>query len=347
MPLQVGYYYRGTAWIGGMLGIITCKTLFYLIAVSIAATVLTMMLISFDRFYAIFYPLREKIFRKPKILSGTIWFLSFVLMLPYPMLFQVRFNPVLKMDECVQVWPWEDPNDKNHSETFRVLKIFHSIVFVLLYALPLSITIVIYFLICRKLWLRKIPGNVTDSNRAAAEKSKRKVVRLLVVIVVIFALCWFPNYVNHYFWFVRPDLYRKGVLPLGVELFNIWIGHANSAINPCVYILLNATFRKELVVILACCPCLRDYSEKLSRFLSSNNDCNDNSFTTGGTVWKMMSFGRVTAYTLPGSPTRNESGRTNLSLSLMSVRENGPKEENQTDNAMSTTADTGAETPTA
>ena len=347
MPFQVGYYYRGTAWIGGMLGIITCKTLFYLIPVSIAATVLTMMLISFDRFYAIFYPLREKIFRKPKILSGTIWFLSFVLMLPYPMLFQIRFNPVPKVDECVQVWPWEDPNDKNHSETFRVLKIFHSIVFVLLYALPLSITIVIYFLICRKLWLRKIPGNVTDSNRAAAEKSKRKVVRLLVVIVVIFALCWFPNYVNHYFWFIRPDLYSKGVLPRGVELFNIWIGHANSAINPCVYILLNAKFRKELVVILACCPCLRDYSEKLSRFLSSNNDCNDNSFTTGGTVWKMMSFGRVTAYTLPGSPTRNESGRTNLSLSLMSVRENGPKEENQTDNAMSTTADTGAETPSA
>ena len=347
MPLHVGYYCLGTAWIGGMLGDITCKALFYLIPVSIAATVLTMMLISFDRFYAIFYPLREKIFRKPKILSCTIWILSFVLMLPYPMLFQVRFNSDLNVDQCIQVWPWEDPNDTTHAETYRVLKIFHSTVFVLLYALPLSITIVIYFLICRKLWLRKIPGNLTDGNRAAAEKSKRKVVRLLVVIVVIFALCWFPNYVNHYFWFVRPDLYLKGMLPLEVEFFNIWIGHANSAINPCVYILLNAKFRKELVVMLACCPCLRDYSEKLSRFLSSNNDCNDNSFTTGGTMWKMMSFGRVTAYTLPCSPTGNERGRTNLSLSWMSVRENGPKEEKQSDNATFTTADTGAETPSA
>jgi len=137
------------------------------------------------------------------------------------------------------------------------------------------------------------------------------------------------------------------MLPLEVEFFNIWIGHANSAINPCVYILLNAKFRKELVVMLACCPCLRDYSEKLSRFLSSNNDCNDNSFTTGGTMWKMMSFGRVTAYTLPCSPTGNERGRTNLSLSWMSVRENGPKEEKQSDNATFTTADTGAETPSA
>ena len=127
----------------------------------------------------------------------------------------------------------------------------------------------------------------------------------------------------------------------------MWLAHANSAINPCVYILLNAKFRKEFVVIFSCCPCLRDYSEKLSSFLSSNNDCNDNSFTTGGTVWKMMSFGRVTTYTFPGSPTRNESRRTNLSLSLISVRENGTKEEKQTENATSAIADTGAETPSA
>ena len=261
MPFQVRFYYRGNTWIGGMLGTITCKALFYLIPVSIAATVLTMMLISFDRFYAIFYPLRKKIFRKPKILSGTIWILSFVLMLPYPMMFQLQFHPIRKVIECVQVWPWEDPNDPSYTETYRVLKIFNIIVFVLLYVLPLSITIVIYFLICRKLWLRKIPGNVTNSNRAAAEKSKRKVVRLLVVTVVIFALCWFPNYVNGYFWFVRPDLYAKGMLPLEVEFFNIWIAHANSAVNPCVYILLNAKFRKELLMMLSCCPGLRHYND--------------------------------------------------------------------------------------
>ena len=261
MPFQVGFYYRGLAWIGGMLGTITCKVLFYLIPVSIAATVLTMMLISFDRFYAIFYPLREKIFRKPKILSGTIWILSFVLMLPYPLMFQLRFDKNRNVEECLQVWPWEDPNDPTFTETRRVLKIFHSTVFVLLYALPLSITIAIYFLICRKLWLRIIPGNVTDSNRTMAEKSKRKVFRLLVVTVVIFALCWLPNYVNHYFWFVRRDLYLKGMLPLEAEFFNSWLAHANSAINPFVYILINAKFRKELLRLLSCCPCLRDYND--------------------------------------------------------------------------------------
>ena len=122
MPFHVGFYFRGVAWIGGTLGKITCKALFYLIPVSIAATVLAMVLISFDRFYAVFYPLKAKIFRKPKILSATIWSLSFVLMLPYPMMYQVQFNSSQNIYECVQVWPWEDPNDPTFKKTYRVLR---------------------------------------------------------------------------------------------------------------------------------------------------------------------------------------------------------------------------------
>ncbi|KAL9983708.1 hypothetical protein ACROYT_G005925 [Oculina patagonica] len=349
MPFQVAYFYRFNIWFGGTLGNITCKALFYVIPISIAATVLTMMLISFDRFYAIFFPLREKIFRKPKILSAIIWILSFVLMVPYPILFRVEFDPFINDYVCLQVWPWEDPNDPTFQETYRVLKIFHSTVFVVLYALPLAITIVIYFLICRKLWLRKIPGNVTDSNRAAAEKSKRKVVRLLVVIVVMFALCWFPNYVNHYFWYVRPDQLHK--LPHEVQLFFTWLAHANSAINPCLYILLNEKFRKQLFIMISCCPCLREYRANLARFLSSKKDSNDNSFTTGGTMWKMMSFGRVTAYTLPRSPKGDDKGHLNPSLSWMSVKEDHLQPyttayNEQTDNTFYT-ADNGDATPSA
>ena len=252
MPVQVFFIYKGVSWIPGTLGNLTCKLVFYIIPVSIAATVFTMMFISFDRFYAIFYPLREKIFRKPKILSATIWILSLVLMVPYPMLYQIEYNPRENKHFCLQVWPWQDKNDVTNAETYRVLKIFHTTIFVVLYAWPLTITAVIYFLICRKLWLRKIPGNVTTTNRAAAEKSKRKVVRLLVVIVLVFAICWFPNYVDHYIWFVRPELTNS--LPFEVQLCLLWLAHANSAINPCLYILLNSKFRKELFATIVCRP---------------------------------------------------------------------------------------------
>ena len=253
MPYSVAFLYRNTRWFGGVLGNVTCKMLCYAIPISIAASVLTMLFISIDRFYVIFYPLRQKIFQRPKILSALIWIISCVIMSPYVLFFQIEYKPHEKSYYCTQVWPWADPNDQTLEGTFRVLKIFHICVFIMIYALPLFITITIYILICRTLLLRKIPGNVTDSNRAAAEKSKRKVVRLLVIICVVFALCWFPTYVNHFFWYVRHDLGH--LLPMEVQLVFSWIAHANSAINPCLYILLNRSFRNELFSIFAdLCP---------------------------------------------------------------------------------------------
>ena len=258
MPYTVAYLYRGHVWIGGIMGEITCRAMFYTIPVSIAATVLTMMVISLDRFYAIYYPLRENIFQKPIILSSIIWSLSLVLMLPYALLFQVKFDPGLNAYVCLQVWPWADPSDITYAETYRVLKFFHISNFILMYVLPLLSTITIYILICRKLTRRQIPGNVTQGLRAMADNSKRKVVRLLVIICVVFAVCWFPTYVNHYFVYVlQPGQGPK--LPFSVQLVFTWIAHLNSAINPFLYILLNKKFRVALFSVLPVPPCLSSW----------------------------------------------------------------------------------------
>ena len=209
-----------------------------------------MMLISFDRLYAILCPLKEKLFQNLKIFSAIIWILSIVFMLPYVFLYQVKYVSIQEGYYCVQVWPWEDQNDYTFEETYRVLKTFHIVIFITLYALPLCVVVTNYSLICRKLWLRKIPGNVSDNNRASAEKSKRKVVCLLVIVCAVFALYWFPVYVDHYFWYVWPD--QQHLLPMEVQIVFFWLCHANSAINPCLYVLLNSEFRKKLFATLLC-----------------------------------------------------------------------------------------------
>ena len=256
MPFQVAYIYRGAVWFGGTIGTITCKALFYVMPVSIAATVLTMLIISINRFYAVFYPLKGKLSRKPRILSAIIWILSFVLMIPYVFYSDVELNIGQNAFVCLQFSPRADPD---------VIRIFQICLFIILFAFPLLMMAILYVLICRKMWLRKIPGNISRTNRAVIEMSKRKVVRLLVILVVVFALCWFPTYVNHYFWFVRPEHGHQ--LPLGVQFVFLWLAHANSAINPCLYILLNNSFRKELASTLACClGCFRCQPTCRNRF---------------------------------------------------------------------------------
>ena len=239
MPFQIAYFHRGYVWIEGTMGTITCKAVNYVFRVSIAASVLAMTFISFDRFYAVFYPMKRKFFRKPRFVSTAIWFFSFILMFPTVLYFQVEFNPSQNAHECRRSWS----ND-------HVRTIFHIGLFILLYALPLVIMTVLYILICRKLWLRKIPGNASQRSQAAVELSKRKVVRLLVIVVVAFALCWLPTYVNHYFLLVRPE---RGKYPLEVQFVFFWLAHANSAINPCLYILFYRNFRRTLVSMFSCC----------------------------------------------------------------------------------------------
>ena len=309
MPFSVAFLYHGiTLWIGGTLGTITCKAFFYVMPVSISASVFTMMLISFDRFYAVFYPWKEKFFQKPKVLSAIIWISSFGLMTPYVLMFQTtEVQPGVYY--CWQEWPWAPPNDTDFTETYKVLKSFHICLFVILYALPLSVTLFIYFLICRKLWLRKIPGNVTDSKLASEKRLKRKVIRLLVITCVVFAVCWFPVYVNHYFSYVRSD--QKHKLPIRVQMLFNWIAHANSALNPCLYILLNEKFRQKFQATL----------HNLLQFGSSKNNCSDTK-SNNKRFLTVATQRKTDAYTLPQSPTKAKSGQTNLSLSLMSVREN-------------------------
>ena len=320
MPFSVAYLYRKTLWIGGTLGSITCKALLYVIPVFISASVFTMMLISFDRFYAIFYPLKGKFFRKPKVLSSTIWVLSFGLMSPYVLLYQTIESTQPGVYHCSQEWPWAPPNDTDLSETYKVLKSFHICLFVIVYALPLSITIIIYSLICRKLWLRKIPGNVTNTNLAAEKRLKRKVTRLLVITCVVFAVCWFPVYVNHYFWFVRPD--QKHKWPMRVQLLFNWIAHANSALNPCLYILLNEKFRQKFQATL----------HNLLQFGSSKNNCSDTE-SNNKRFLTVAAPRKTDAYTLPRSATKAKFEQ-NLSLSLMSVRDNRSPPNGQTNTSL-------------
>ena len=308
MPFSVAFLYRDTLWIGGTLGSITCKAFFYVMPVFISASVFTMMLISFDRFYAVFYPLKEKFFQKPKVLSAIIWISSFGLMTPYVLMFQTTEKQP-GVYHCLQKWPWAPPNDTDFTETYKMLKSFHICLFVILYALPLSVTLFIYFLICRKLWLGKIPGNVTDIKLAAEKRLKRKVTRLLVITCVVFAVCWFPVYVNHYFWYVRPDQIHK--LPTRVQMLFNWIAHANSALNPCLYILLNEKFRQKFQATL----------HNLLQFGSTKNNCSDTK-SNNKRFLTVAAPRKTDAYTLPQSPTKAKSGQTNLSLSLMSVREN-------------------------
>ena len=250
MPYSVlSMFLEPNQWFGGIMGKITCKVIFYAVPVSIAASVTTMVVISLDRFCAIYFPLNQALFHNHRVVTSVIWLFSIISMTPNLFIYQV-FNEG-DMYSCYQVWPWAD----DQQEIFLALRIFNVILFVLFYPLPLLILAVVNSLVGRRLWLHRTPGSTTSVNRAAVEVSRRKVVKMLAVLVAVFALCWAPTHLFHYFVYFNRDILNK--IPLVVMNFMLWVSHANSAINPMLYIALNKNFRYaflDAAVALSSCP---------------------------------------------------------------------------------------------
>ena len=231
------------------MGEITCKVVFYAVPVSIAASVTTMVVISLDRFCAVYFPLNQALFHNHTAVTFVIWLFCVIYMTPY--LFIYRVFKEGDTYSCYQVWPCAD----DQQETFLALRIFHIILFFLFYLLPLLIMVVFHFLVGRRLCLQGTLGSTTSVNRAAAEISKRKVVKMLAVLVAVFALCWAPIHLFYYFIYFNQDILNK--IPVVVMNFMLWVSHENSAINPMLYIALNKNFRYaflDAAVALSTCP---------------------------------------------------------------------------------------------
>ncbi|CAB4068152.1 TACR3 [Lepeophtheirus salmonis] len=105
------------------------------------------------------------------------------------------------------------------------------------------------------LWGSK--GSKENSAQERKLSSKRKVVKMFIVLVIIFAVCWFPYHVYFIYIYHDKDLTKKPFIQ-HVYLGFYWLAMANSMFNPFIYYWMNARFRgyfKSLLVSLKIIIC--------------------------------------------------------------------------------------------
>ena len=240
MPVNLLFLHVGPRWIGGTFGEISCKIVRFSGQVSVPASISIVMVVSIDRFFAVVYPMKARAFRlKIKMVTLAAWVCSVAYAIPYGISFGI-----LEHDGIYYCSPWFPPLDNMTS-----FQIYYLITFVFFYCTPLLILMVLYTLMSRKLWKRRIPGNVTEERHKSSEQEKRRVISALISITVVFAVFWFPAHVMHYVtYFRRTDVYPK--LPKEIGWLFYWIGHFNSCVNPCLYVLLSRGYRRYMLQIL-------------------------------------------------------------------------------------------------
>ncbi|XP_047495847.1 neuropeptide SIFamide receptor-like [Penaeus chinensis] len=171
-----------------MLGWVMCKFVAYVQGVSVSASVNSLVAVSLDRFLAIWFPLRLQITTpRARAIIVLIWIMAVCSAVPYLVYFETKvvYEDLPELRVCVEDWP--------NRQAERLYFLIAHLLFC--YLLPLSLIILFYVLIWFKVANRNIPGDTRDAAiHEMQQRSKVKVIKMLVVVVIIFMLSWLPLY---------------------------------------------------------------------------------------------------------------------------------------------------------
>ncbi|XP_064246483.1 galanin receptor type 1-like [Passer domesticus] len=244
MPITVGnLIYK--AWVYGDF---LCRAVPFIQAVSVSASVLSLTVISVNRYYSVHNPLNARsFFTQRRILSTilVVWVLSSGICMP--LIFMNKRDEIgvveglpLVFSICREIWPQE-----------RLKQAYNFLLFCALYCLPVLFNMVICFLTVRRLWSRssqlKESSALNRSLPASRLKIRRKVAQMVVALVLLFAISWLPVYLMDIWIDFNIPKSLQDVTPspwiLQLRPFAQWLGLTNSSLNPICYCFVGNLYR--------------------------------------------------------------------------------------------------------
>ncbi|KAF1518032.1 putative G-protein coupled receptor 83, partial [Eudyptes chrysocome] len=210
---------------------------------SLHVSALTLTAIAMDRHQVIMHPLKPRISTaKGIIYISVIWIMATCFSLPhaiYQKLFTFEYSEEVTRCLCLPDFP--EPAD-------LFWKYLDLTTFILLYVLPLLIISAAYMTVAKKLWLRNVIGDVTTEQYFALRKKNKKTIKMLMLVVILFSVCWFP--LNCYVVLLSSQTIRtNNALYFAFH----WFAMSSTCYNPFIYCWLNDSFRSELKALLNVC----------------------------------------------------------------------------------------------
>ncbi|XP_061622702.1 tachykinin receptor 1a [Phyllopteryx taeniolatus] len=226
-------------------GLVYCRFHNFFPIAAVFASIYSMTAIALDRYMAIIHPLQQRMSStETKVVVGVIWVLA--LLLAFPQYYYSNIDQLPGRVVCYIDWPEYTICD------FKTM--YYVCVAILIYFLPLLVMGCAYLVVGLTLWASEIPGDSSDRYKEQLT-AKRKVVKMMIVVVCTFAICWLPYHVYFLLHQFIPDMFEETFIQQ-VYLGILWLAMSSTMYNPIIYCCLNDRFRAGFKQAFRCCPCV-------------------------------------------------------------------------------------------
>ncbi|XP_051926076.1 P2Y purinoceptor 4 [Hippocampus zosterae] len=235
LPTLIYYYANRSHW---PFGVAACKIVRFLFYTNLYCSILLLTCISLHRYMGICHPIKALSLIKPRhahLACAGVWAAVVVCLVP-----NLVFVTTSRRDNDTLC------HDTTSQDSFEEYVDYSSAVMALLFGVPFLVIVACY---CKMAHTLCRPRQGLSANPASRQKS----VKLIVVVLIVFAISFVPFHVT------RTIYYAARVLELDCHTLNIVnftykitrpLASVNSCIDPILYFLAGDSYRAKLLSVL-------------------------------------------------------------------------------------------------
>ncbi|KAG7153907.1 neuropeptide CCHamide-1 receptor-like [Homarus americanus] len=226
-----------------------CKFSEFVRDISVGVTVFTLTALSADRYMAIVSPVKKAVGAARGVTVRTavsIWVVAVLLATPSAVFSSVRVFKVSNVKSISVCYPVPE----NFIDWYMPASILTKAL--IYYLLPLIVIGTFYLLMARHLLASDVPGESHVFHKQI--RTRRKVAKVVLCFVMIFAVCFLPTHVFLLWFYFDPEGSNNyNDFWHALRIVGFCLGFINSCINPIALYCISGTFRKQYNRYLFCC----------------------------------------------------------------------------------------------